>query len=364
MRGEWTQFVGSAVAGEGDSAPRYGGRLDGYVRVDGEKAGIWDGLTINFQAEYVYGENINRVGSALLLPVNAALAFPKNDGSAFDASLNIVQRIGKLRIQAGKINLLDASSAIPIVGGGGKEGFQHLGLASPPALIASPKVFGAIASMPIGRVRLNLGVWTPEDWSRRYQPGGLFRDGANAMAVLVLPLRIGGQRGFHNFSVFVTSRRVNGPDEYPDVRPPPGAGKLLPDKAGGTHLRYAVQQYIWQDPLDPKRGWGLFGHIGLSSGTPGILDWSMTAGVAGSVPIRARPRDSFGIGYFRFSLADRVVAGFAPVLPLEDESGVEVYYTAQVGKRIRATLAGQVLNPLIASAAEVVNLSFRVKADF
>lgn len=158
VRAEWTHFLGAAIAGEGDSSPRYGGRLDGYIVVDGNDAGLWDGLTLNLHGEYVYGENINRVGSSLLLPVNAALAFPKSDGEAFDLSFNIVQRIGKLRIQAGKINLLDATSAIPIVSGGGKQGFQHIGLASPPGLIASPKVFGAIVTAPVGRVVLNLGV--------------------------------------------------------------------------------------------------------------------------------------------------------------------------------------------------------------
>ena len=40
VRGEWTQFVGAAVAGTGDGAPRYGGRLDGYLLIDGKRSGL------------------------------------------------------------------------------------------------------------------------------------------------------------------------------------------------------------------------------------------------------------------------------------------------------------------------------------
>jgi porin len=364
FRGEWTQFLASAVAGQGDDAPRYGGRLDGYAQVNGESAGLWNGLTINAQAEFVYGHNINRVGSGLVLPVNAALAFPKANGQAFDLSLNIVQKIGKLRFQAGKINLLDASTAIPIVGGGGKEGFMHLGLAAPPGLLASPKVFGAIVGVPVGRLTLNVGVWTPEDWDTRFDPAGIFKTGTNAMFAARLPLKIGGLRGFHTLNVYVTTRAVNGSVEYPDIRPPSGSGSLLPTKAGGTHLRYSIQQYLWQDPNNPARGWGLFGHIGISRGTPGILDWTMTAGFAGSVPIASRPLDRFGIGYFRLALTQRIIDGLEPVLPLRDEQGGELYYTVQVGRIARFTLDGQLLNPILARAPPVVNLSLRAKVDF
>lgn len=184
------------------------------------------------------------------------------------------------------------------------------------------------------------------------------------MLAAVLPTNIGGLRGFHTLSAFYTSRKVNGPEEYPDIRPPPGSGKLLPANPGGTHLRYAVQQYLWQDVADPKRGWGLFGHIGFSTGTPGILDWSATGGIAGSVPIRSRPLDRFGLGYFRYSLARRIIEGFAPALPLGDEQGIEAYYTGQIGKHVQLTAAGQIIDPIVSRALTAANLSLRVKADF
>ena len=363
LRGQWSQFASSVVAGDGEGATRYGGRLDGYARIDGEAAGIADGLAINLHAEFVYGRSINRVGSKTLLPVNAAMNFPANDQEAFDLSINLVQRIGKLRLQLGKIDLFDASSAIPIVAGGGKEGFQHIGLAAPPGLIASPKVLGAIVSAPVGRVVLNIGVWQPDDWTRDYWPHGLFEDGTNGMIAGVLPTRIGGKRGFHTLTLFLSSRRPRR-DGFPDIRPPDGTAPLLPDYRSGAHLRYAVQQYLWQDPLDPTRGGGFFGHIGVSVGSPAILDWSLTAGIAGNVPFRGRPKDKFGLGYFRFSLADRIVDGLRSSLPLSDEQGVEAYYTLQVGRAVRVSLSGQIVDPVLARAPNAVNLNLRAVADF
>ncbi len=321
VRAEWTQFVAAAVAGSGDKDPRYGGHVDGFLTLDGERIGLWKGISFELHGEFVYGRNTNRVGSFLLLPVNTALSFPKSNDEAADISYSIVQRFGKVRIQAGKINLLEQSSAIPIVGGGGKEGFQHVGLASPPALLAAPKVYGAVMTAPAGPFILGLGVWTPDDWTQRYTPKGLFENGVNTMLVATLPAKIGGQQGWHSLSLFVTSRKSRVGENFPDLRPPPGLEDVSSPDVGGTHVKYSVQQFLWRDPANPKRGLGLFGHIGLSQGTPDILDWSMTAGIAGSAPIVSRPLDRFGVGYFRFSLAPRVTDALAGILPVQDEQG-------------------------------------------
>jgi porin len=151
---------------------------------------------------------------------------------------------------------------------------------------------------------------------------------------------------------------------FPDIRPPPGIEALPPIPAGGTHIKYAVQQFLWRDPANPKRGWGLFGHVGISRGTPSILDWSMTAGLAGSVPIAARPLDRFGVGYFRFSLTNRVEDGLAALLPVRDEQGGEIYYTAQIGRHVRLTATGQIVDPVVRNAPTAAYFGLRAKTDF
>lgn len=364
FRGEWTQFVSAAVAGSGDGKPRYGGRADGFLTIDGQQLGLWKGLSFLVHGEFVYGRNTNRVGSFLLLPVNTALSFPKSNAEAADVSYSIVQRVGKARLQVGKINLLEQSSAIPVVGGGGKDGFQHIGLASPPALLASPKVYGAILTAPAGPLLLGLGLWTPDDWTRRYTPEGLFENGTNAMLVATLPARIGGQQGFHTLSLFLTSRKSRVGENFPDLRPPPGLEGVPAPDAGGTHVKYTVQQFLWRDPANPKRNLGLFGHVGISQGTPDILDWSMTLGLAGSSPIAARPLDRFGIGYFRFSMTPRVEAALENLLPVNDEQGGEVYYTAQLGSYLRLTANAQLVDPVLRDAPTAAYIGLRAKVDF
>lgn len=363
LSAQLSQFLSTVAAGEGKGATRLGGRIDVYAHVDGEAAGILDGLTVNVQGEFIYGSSVNRVGSRTLLPVNTAMNFPANDGEATDLSINIVQRIGKLRVQAGKINLLDASSAIPIVAGGGKVGFHHIGLAAPPGLIASPKVLGGLVTVPAGRVVLNAGVWHPEDWTREFIHGGLFGTGVSGMIAAVLPAKIDGRQGYHTVTVFATSKRP-GTEGLPDIRPPDGAAPLLPRGKGGTHLRYAVQQYIWQDPANPRRGFGFFGHAGISIGAPALLDWSVSAGLSGNVPLEARPNDRFGIGYFRFSLEDRIVDGLAPVLSLSDEQGGEIFYSAQIGESMQVTASAQLVDPVLANAPDAINLNLRAVVEF
>lgn len=363
FNGQFSQFLSTVADGNAKGETRYGGRIDLYAKIDGEALGITDGLTINAQGEFIYGSSINRVGSRTLLPVNTAMNFPVNDDEAVDLSINLVQRIGKLRVQLGKINLLDSSSAIPIVAGGGKVGFQHIGLAAPPGLIASPKILGAVVTVPVGRLVLTTGVWHPEDWTREFVDGGLFGNGVSGMVAATLPAKIGGRQGYHTLTAFATSRRPSA-EGLPDIRPPDGAAPLLPDDRGGTHLRYAVQQFLWQDPGDPRRGWGFFGHAGVSIGAPAILDWSMTAGIAGNVPIESRPRDRFGIGYFRFSLEDRIADGLAPILRVGDEQGGEIYYSAQLGRMLQVTASAQLVDPVLSNAPQAVNLNLRAVAEF
>jgi porin len=364
LRGEWTQFLGAAVAGSGDKAPRYGGRLDGFATINGEGIGLWKGLTIELQGELLYGKSTNGIGSRLLLPVNASLSMPQVEDLEADLSYSIVQRIGRARLQVGKINLQESSSAIPIVGGGGKDGFQHVGLASPPALLAYPKIFGAILTAPAGRMFLSLGLWTPDDWTQRYTPEGVFDRGTNAMFVATLPAKIGGQPGLHSLSLMLTSRQARVGENFPDLRPPPGLEGAPQPRKGGTHIKYAVQQYFWRDPTNPKRNFGFFGHIGVSNGTPDILDWSMTAGVAGAPPWDERPADRMGIGYFRFSMAQRVKEVLATRLPVDDEQGVELYYTAQLSPVWRLTAHGQLIDPVVNAAPVAAYVGLRAKADF
>ncbi len=360
LSGEWTQFVGSAVAGSGDFTPRYGGRVDAYANIDGEAIGLWSGLSFKMHGEFVYGENVNRVGSMVLLPVNSGLNFPDSGVEAADFSFSVVQRIGRVRIQAGKINFFDQSSGVPIVAGGGKEGFQHSGIAAPPSLIGTSKVMGAVVTVPVGRLILTGGVWSPDDWTMRYDLKRFFEDGVDVMAVALLPAKIGGLQGFHNVSITATTRKRIDPSE-PDLQFPPFLANLPAPPSGGVFVKYGVQQFLWQDPANPRRNWGIFGHAGVSRGTPEVIGWSMTAGIASNGPFQSRPKDRFGLGYFRMGLSDSFVRGLAPHFALKDEQGAELYYTLEMVPNVRVTGNMQLVDSAFRDAPTALYAGLRVK---
>lgn len=138
----WTQFLSMAESDDADSDVRYGGRLDWIATLDGEQLGLWKGFSINAHAEGIYGENAGASGLPVLLPVNTAMTFPVSNDEAADLSINFTQKINRASLTFGKINMLDKIASTPVVGGGGQEGFQHVGLAATPSLLTPPSSLG------------------------------------------------------------------------------------------------------------------------------------------------------------------------------------------------------------------------------
>jgi porin len=132
-------------------------------------------------------------------------------------------------------------------------------------------------------------------------------------------------------------------------------------------IKYAFQQYLWQDPADPARGWGVFGQFNLWDGNPTITEWSVMFGAAGTGILDSRPRDSFGIGYFHLTVSDDLIESLetlnAPLL-LRDERGAEAFSTFQVGDRWRLTATGQVIRPGVQDTDTAYILGLRASVAF
>jgi porin len=105
-----TQFYQGVVSGDGDKEWQYGGKGDLIATFDGGKLGVWHGLYVNIHQEWLYGEDANLQCDGSLIPVNAALGFPRLGGHERDTSIIVTQNIGeRLSISAGKFNMLDAA---------------------------------------------------------------------------------------------------------------------------------------------------------------------------------------------------------------------------------------------------------------
>src|SRR3954463_13028499 len=125
------QTEGDGRAGRGSKTWRYGGKVDGFLKLDPEKFGLWPGLHINAQYEHYLGENINDRDFAIS-PVNAAQAYVQADRYHSVLSANITQDFGEhVSVSAGKYNMLTLASQTPLVGGGGIDTFMNRALAAP-----------------------------------------------------------------------------------------------------------------------------------------------------------------------------------------------------------------------------------------
>lgn len=340
-----TNFADLQLVGDGDTDPKLGGKVDLRIVVDGRDLGLWDGLTINAHPEIFYGRNFNGAGNGAVLPVNTALFRANGESNDFDLSLNVTQRVGNGTLTIGKMNMIAGAAATPIAGGGGLDGFQHLQLAAPISFNTPPYAFGGLLNMPVGGIRVTVGLWDSEDATGRSGFENAFANGVSGFATLTVPATIGGRQGFYGFTIGGTTADSLDLEDIPDIILPPVDGATISQKSGGWQLRFSFQQFLWQDSADPRRGWGLFGYVGLWDGNPTIGRWSMAIGAAGSPPIASRPRDRFGLAYFRFAPSGVLIRGLAPIVAVGAEQGVEAFYTIALAPNVMLTANVQVIDP-------------------
>ena len=88
-------------------------------------------------------------------------------------------------------------------------------------------------------------------------------------------------------------------------------------------------QYLYQDPADPHRGFGVFGRFGASDGRVNIIEQHYSLGFSCDGMIPFRSKDVFGIVGWYNNFSDDL--NDTPVVDLSDRSsGFEFYYRFQV----------------------------------
>jgi porin len=358
VTGALTQFVGASVSGDGSNALQYGGRIDVYAT-----APVSDRFSITFHPEFIYGNSTNSVGGNTILPVNTAMFFPSEGNEDFDLSVSFTQKIGKASsLTFGKINLLDLAAKTPIIGGGGLEGFQNIALAAPPSGLVPPSLLGAILSVPTKSGIFSFWIYDPVGTTNKTGLSDPFGSGVAALVSATFPVKIGGKSGYQNIKFSANTKTGLNLNDLPELILPPGT-TIISQRKGAWNFTYSFQQFLWQNPNVPGTGWGVFGQIGRSDGNPTPLDWSGLIGVAGN-PSVSRPADKFGVAYFRQSFSNVLEAAVSPVFNLQDEQGVEAFYTAQLGKTFRLTGNVQIVDPAVAAKSTAVVLGLRLRAGF
>lgn len=359
---EWTQFGSGMTSGEGPKNWQYGGKGDFYLKINGAKAGLWEGLFIDVRGEQNYGRNVNGQGDTML-PNNASLAFPgAREG---DLGVEITQKFSDaVALKFGKLNMVDAAKATPIKGGGGIDTFMNTALAVPPSGLIPPEIFGAFFSVNTKTVNYAVAVYDPLSAAQRTDLEDPFRDGVSFRASATLKVKPFGLPGFYGVKAMYSTMHAFDLRSIPDLILPPEDNAVLPTRSNPFFVGVSVQQFLHQDANDPKQGWGFFGEFGRSDGNPTRQEWAAYVGIGGTGLIPGRSGDRYGIGGFQNSLSDYLVDGLSPLIHLRDEQGVEAFYNAAITPWLHVSADLQWVRPYLEDSSNAVFATVRTNIKF
>lgn len=356
-----SQFVDVPVAGDADDTIRYAGRADAYINIGGSNFGLDDSWTITLRPEFTWGETSN--GAIGLIPNNTALFRPEGAGD-FDLSASISKRWKPgTKLTIGKINVLDISGALPIVESDGHFGFQNLGLALPPTAVVPNTLTGAQLEIPTKNFIYRFWVFDPDSQYERTGFETAFESGVAFMAAAAYKARIGKMPGIYNVALVSSTRDTFAVDILPRaLTPPPQPIGTFGNESGELALQLSAYQFIKLYPEAPGKGWGILARFQASRGDPTFLDYSGYFGISGNP--RKRPQDRFGLAYFQYSLTDELVDDIAFRLPIEDEQGVEAFYTVGFAKGFELTVNAQLIDSAVEFRDTGVLVGARLTASF
>ncbi len=354
-----SQFLDSPVSGDARKILRYGGRIDGYVDIGGSAFGADDSFTLTVRPEYTWGKDSN--GVIGLIPSNTAMFRGENRGD-FDLSVSISKRWNSgAKLILGKVNVLDQAAHLPVVGSDGHNGFENLSMALPPSAIIANTLTGALLEVPTKKVLYRLWVFDPDS---QYQRSGFetaFRSGVGFLASATVPVKIGGNPGYYALKLSGSTRDDINADSLPAALIPSPTSPFG-HKRGEFAAVLAGYQYLGVYPESPGKGWGIFGQVYVSNGDPTFLDRSGFIGISGNP--RSRPQDRFGIAWFRYSLTNSLIDALSTRFALQDEEGVEAFYTLGLHKNFELTADLQVVDSAVSARDTGVVAGLRLTASY
>ncbi|GMN03423.1 carbohydrate porin [Erythrobacter sp. MTPC3] len=354
-----SQFVDMPVVGDADSTLRYAGRADAYIDIAGSAWGLDDSFTLTVRPEYTWGKDSN--GTIGLIPNNTAL-FRGETAGDFDVSVSVSKQWQSgAKLTVGKVNVLDLGGQLPVVGSDGHHGFQNLGFALPPSAIIPNTITGALLSVPTEDALFRLWVFDPDSQYERtgFETG--FESGVGFLSSVTVPVKIGGKPGYYALKLSGSTRDDISSSNLPAALIPPAASGFGNTK-GEFAAVLAAYQFLDVYPEAPGKGWGFFAQAYASLGDPTFLDKSGFVGISGNP--RRRTQDRFGAGYFRYSLTDGLVDALNTRLGLEDEEGVELFYTLGIADRYELTANVQIIDSVVTARDTGVLVGLRLTTGF
>jgi len=361
VRAELTGFGQGVLSGSGRTGFDGAGRFDMLVGADTERMGLWTGGGLHTHLEYRFGNLGSHRGGALL-PSNAGLTLPLlTEGDLVATSLYLSQRLGpSTLLLVGKINPLDLIARDPFYGGWGVHGFMNLAFVAPPAGVMPAVMMGAIVNHAIGPWRLSAVLADPDDKTDTYSFHGLFADGADVSLTAVWNGAVRGRSTYAGITGAYTTKEAFDPTD---------AGLPADLQAdGGRRAAHNVTvqagHLLLESVATAGQGLGIYARAGYGGGGSNPIRASFAGGFAGHGIVPHRPRDSFGIGYYRFRFDGSLYRAVTGRLGAADEQGLELFYSVALTRWFRLTVDLQVIDPPAAAASTSVIGGIRASVLF
>jgi porin len=366
-------YQGTASGGIQDKF-RFGGRNDYLINVDGQKAGLWQGLSINLHGESVYGDSVN-LATGAIVPVNIGRAHPVFFGNTTAlTAVKFTQALSEnFVLFFGKINTIDNVQQPFMPGRGLDAGFMNAAFVWNPILgrtmnYATLGAGGAILAG--GYPVFTLTVYDTNNDATTSGFNVLFNNGAVIYPTVSLPTTFFGMPGHQSVwgAYSSGSYAILSPQSL-NIFPPPVRGFPPPPPTptlihGSWWLTYLFDQALWVDPMDQTRSWGVFSSVGISDGQANPVHWSGIFGVGGSSAIPNRNLDTFGIAFYYLGLSEDFKNLAPAIVPLRDERGLELFYNVAVTPWCHVTADLQVITPILERVETSLVLGLRAKIDF
>lgn len=362
-----TQFYQGVASGGNEQVFRYGSKMNLMLLGDTEKMGLWKGGKIIFHAaEWQFGQNA--VADAVgLAPVNTNLLIPQPSPSFAITHLQLVQGISENGWAAtvGRYNLLDLWTTFYPDYGRGLDGFMNTASLIPINAVAPglPPVSNIAGILKEGEGGPEAAFLVIESQNSPTTAGLEFPNGVTLLGALRRNTRFADLAGSHMIAATYSTGDYTSLNTNNWVILP--GGVVSPGTQRGTWFAgYFGEQRLWQDSRNEKRYTKLYGYVGFADRDTSPYEWTAALTLEAFGPSTNRPHDRMGIGYFYNGLSGPLENLAAPIVPLHDVHGGEVYYNAAVTPWFHVTLDLQAIQSDVEARDTALVLGLRAKVDF
>jgi porin len=189
----------------------------------------------------------------------------------------------------------------------------------------------------------------------------MFNNGATLFTSLRAPVTPFGLPGHQSLDAGYATGRYSPlfPDDY-IILP----GISAPRRTGSWLVSYGFDQYLFVDPDDPTKGWGIFANISLADQTTNPVHWFLNLGAAGTSPLPGRSADSWGVGYYYLATSNVLRQTLGPAAPSAGEQGFELYYKAAITSWFTLSADIQAIDPAQVESRSTFLFGLRARIDF